>query len=440
MRPCSLWIQRLLRTVSGFIILMFAAQPGAAQPSAVQTDMLEPIRAENAEKLERLGTVAQTERLEVLFSADGRYLIIWNLRAPTAELWDLATGQPLGTRSLRVDDEYVRILGAADTTISTSSGLWTLPDGELLLTYPDEMIGYHPGTGTLVSLADGGVKLWRLTAGGEVEEGALLTSREGVLRDSARFSADGTRLRMATFDNSNNLVTLLWDTRSGEQLGRYVLPEDYFSMVLTPDGAVLFTRREGAALQLLDAVSGERLPDFVIPGDTLIANEAAVSYLASMLVFSQDGVLAFNQRCSRVSRVRSDACGAAALWLFEVETREPLFSLDVADYNDLLFSVDPTIHPQRQMFVFQNGDLDIEFWGVPSEDACRVTALQSARLRRSPDASSEQVSGLATGDSQIAFAQALGSDGYVWWGGIGAWVRSDLVSETGLCESLPIIE
>jgi hypothetical protein len=37
-----------------------------------------------------------------------------------------------------------------------------------------------------------------------------------------------------------------------------------------------------------------------------------------------------------------------------------------------------------------------------------------------------------------ADAQAIGSDGYIWWRlTSGLWVRSDVVSEIGDCDQLP---
>ena len=73
--------------------------------------------------------------------------------------------------------------------------------------------------------------------------------------------------------------------------------------------------------------------------------------------------------------------------------------------------------------------------------ACTVTRTGgNANLRTGPSTAFAVPGVLADGESAVAVGQAQGSDG-VWWNlDNGFWVRSDIVSEDGDCESLPTVD
>ena len=73
---------------------------------------------------------------------------------------------------------------------------------------------------------------------------------------------------------------------------------------------------------------------------------------------------------------------------------------------------------------------------------CTVSALSGSVNLRSGASTSMEIAGTLTGtDEAIVNGQARGSDGFIWWSlARGSWVRSDIVAETGDCESVPTVE
>lgn len=75
----------------------------------------------------------------------------------------------------------------------------------------------------------------------------------------------------------------------------------------------------------------------------------------------------------------------------------------------------------------------------PAEpDTCYTTVTRTARLREGPGTNFNQVGTQARGDFFEIVGNVLGEDGFIWLeleG--GGWVRSDLVSVIGTCETLP---
>jgi hypothetical protein len=93
------------------------------------------------------------------------------------------------------------------------------------------------------------------------------------------------------------------------------------------------------------------------------------------------------------------------------------------------------------------GPLELAAAEAPAEDtggaaagSCTVTRTGgNANLRTGPSTAFAVPGVLADGESVVAVGQAQASDG-VWWNlDNGFWVRSDIVSEEGDCESLPTV-
>lgn len=71
---------------------------------------------------------------------------------------------------------------------------------------------------------------------------------------------------------------------------------------------------------------------------------------------------------------------------------------------------------------------------------CVVSASSNVNLRGGPGTAFSVVGSLAGDADTAAIAQATGSDGQIWWQlESGAWVRSDVVTETGACDLLPTV-
>lgn len=72
---------------------------------------------------------------------------------------------------------------------------------------------------------------------------------------------------------------------------------------------------------------------------------------------------------------------------------------------------------------------------------CTVASSGTVNLRSGPGTNFDLAGTLAAGESVVATGQANGADGFVWWKlANGAWVRSDLVTITGDCELLPVVD
>ena len=69
---------------------------------------------------------------------------------------------------------------------------------------------------------------------------------------------------------------------------------------------------------------------------------------------------------------------------------------------------------------------------------CMATATGRVNMRRGPDITFELEGVLNPGASLNISAQAIGSDGFVWWRlENNAFVRSDTVSISGDCNAIP---
>ncbi|MFW5690886.1 MAG: hypothetical protein ACOCXZ_00180 [Chloroflexota bacterium] len=75
---------------------------------------------------------------------------------------------------------------------------------------------------------------------------------------------------------------------------------------------------------------------------------------------------------------------------------------------------------------------------APAAAACVATANGRVNMRRGPDVTFELRGVLDRGQSLRVDAQAIGSDGFVWWRlENNTFVRSDTVTLSGGCEAIP---
>ncbi|NWF69537.1 MAG: hypothetical protein HXY40_10665 [Chloroflexi bacterium] len=73
-------------------------------------------------------------------------------------------------------------------------------------------------------------------------------------------------------------------------------------------------------------------------------------------------------------------------------------------------------------------------------EVCALTAGATVNVRGGPGTAYDVVSQLAAGQTALASGQAAGTDGLTWWQiGVLRWVRSDVVEESGNCDSLPVV-
>ena len=72
---------------------------------------------------------------------------------------------------------------------------------------------------------------------------------------------------------------------------------------------------------------------------------------------------------------------------------------------------------------------------------CTISNSSDVNQRSGPGTDFERAGALAAGTSTSVDGQATGSDGLVWWRlGEGVWVRSDVVTESGNCEGVAVVQ
>lgn len=77
---------------------------------------------------------------------------------------------------------------------------------------------------------------------------------------------------------------------------------------------------------------------------------------------------------------------------------------------------------------------------VDGDIMCMVNSQTGANLRSGPGTSFSRAGVLPTFDLQPVTGQASDSDGFTWWQlAAETWVRSDVVDETGDCDSVPVV-
>jgi hypothetical protein len=127
--------------------------------------------------------------------------------------------------------------------------------------------------------------------------------------------------------------------------------------------------------------------------------------------------------------------------------RRAVYALDLGDGHIVVVSIGHTEQTQlnwdeivRSVFdSMQVLDGSAPVTGTPSPSAvCTISATSGVNLRSGPGTEFGVVGALGSGTSIQADAQSTGSDGFVWWRLTnGFWVRSDVVTESEVCEALP---
>ena len=197
----------------------------------------------------------------VAFSPDGTRIVSGSFYG-TLLLWDVASGQPIGdplkgheglVTGVAFSPDGARIVsGSEDGTLR----LWDAASGQPL----GEPLGGHwagvndvafsPDGKRIVSGSDDGtLRLWDVASGQPL--GDPFKGHEGLVTGVA-FSPDGTRI----VSGSNDGALWLWDAASGEQLGEPLKGHEGLvtGVAFSPDGARIVSGSEDKTLRLWDAV------------------------------------------------------------------------------------------------------------------------------------------------------------------------------------------
>ena len=286
------------------------------------------------------------------FSPDGRRLAAAG-EDRIIRVWDVDTGRLLGTL-LRHCDRIGTLAWHPDGRFLVSGGwdrtarVWdttTFQPVILLNTHADQVtaLAFHPD-GSLLACADSAntIHIWEPLAGKELH---VLTGPKDEIRCLA-FSPDGRHLASGGADR----VIYFWDARAGRPLsgpGRAVAPRSH--LALSPDGQRLASTCGGLELRLWDTASGE---DSIRPDESANAEVLAGSPDGRWLAgggrdnkvylwdatsgklqaalegqAGQVGALAFSPDAGLLA---SASVADGTVWLWDVNTREPVLVIPVA--------------------------------------------------------------------------------------------------------------
>lgn len=214
------------------------------------------------------------------FSPDGARLVTRSEKS--AQLWDVASGRPLGApfahdtfvMSARFSADGTRVVTASQ---DKTAKIWNAETDELVgkpFVHEDKLMwaSFSPdGKRIATSAEDKKIRIWDATSGALVSEWEYVTYIA-----SGEFSPDGRHLLTWTMDD---VTARIWDVEKGEAVGAPLLhTEQVVSAQFSPDGNRIATASNDRTARLWDAVTGKPLTDPLI-------HPAEVTFVS----FSPDG-------------------------------------------------------------------------------------------------------------------------------------------------------
>jgi WD40 repeat protein len=196
------------------------------------------------------------------FSPDGK-AVLTESWSKTARLWDAATGRPLGPPLARSEEVCTAAVSPDGKTILTGSWhgparKWDAatgrPVGEALEPAGTVLsVGFSPdGKMMLTGSWEGAARLWDAATGQPIGQPMV---HPGVVW-SVAFSPDGKTILTGCEDK----MARLWDAASGQAVGPPITHSNVVrSVAFSPDGKAILTGSDDKTAQVWDAATGVRL-------------------------------------------------------------------------------------------------------------------------------------------------------------------------------------
>jgi WD40 repeat protein/class 3 adenylate cyclase len=225
------------------------------------------------------------------FSPDGKYVLTGSLHGDV-QLWDTKTCQevrsfightdPIFGEAFTPDYKYI-VTSSADKTVR----IWDIATGQELRrlffsSFVSEVAVSPDGKWILTSSRDGMVRLWAFEA-----RPSYPILNHGVAVSALAFSPDGKSILTAGDDG----IARLWDAITGEKLRDFIGHTDTinYGAAFSPDGKSIVTGSYDTTVRLWDARIGEEVHQFV--GDTVRILDVQFSPDGkSLLTAGNDGV------------------------------------------------------------------------------------------------------------------------------------------------------
>jgi WD40 repeat protein len=214
-----------------------------------------------------------------------------------AQLWDAATGQPVG-EPLRHDSGVVQVIFSPDgrflstTTLNSTAAVWDVATGHRLFeaahTANLTPVAFTPDSQRLLTVDGSKVRIWNWDSDKFTPATYSLLMPSAIL--IASFSSDGHTILAAGTDGE----AWVWDAVSAQRLFQSTIQHDgpITSSCFSPDGQRFATAGNDAVIRLWSTTTGQP-----------VSPPLKFILIASRAAFNSDGRRLLGKSCDQAARI-----------------------------------------------------------------------------------------------------------------------------------------